>query len=139
MHRSVDAHLAAVTDPGAMEDGSPGRDEYLVLKLCAGHMRVRNDQAMVTDQAGVSGPLAHNGVLHDDGAAADANGATAFSDDASHANMRAPGPMVTSPQIVASGATHASGSNFFPLLQTTFRFGKSDPNKRRRQPRNANV
>lgn len=82
MHRSVDAYLAAVADPGAMEDGSPGRDEYLVLKLCAGHMRVRTDQAIVTDQAGVSGAAAHDGVLHDDAAAADADGATSFSDDA---------------------------------------------------------
>src|SRR5262245_12247243 len=73
VHHSVDAHLAALAEVCCMEDRSASGDEDLILKSAPDNMRVRADEAVVSNIQRMARGTSENGVLHDDALAADTN------------------------------------------------------------------
>src|SRR5262245_41958404 len=71
VHHSVDAHLAGPAEARCVKHGSASGNEDLILKSASDNMRVRADEAVVSNAQRMARGTSENGVLHDDALAAD--------------------------------------------------------------------
>src|SRR5262249_17068690 len=68
---SVDAHLAGPAEARCVKHGSASGNEDLILKSASDNMRVRADEAVVSNAQRMARGTSENGVLHDDALPAD--------------------------------------------------------------------
>jgi len=104
VHDGVDPHLAPVARDRAGEKRRAGREECLVFDPCPVDVGVRTDQYGVAEHGRVSGASTDQGAFHDHDVGADPDFAV-FAVSTAPCRTRTRSPDLTSPQIVADGAT----------------------------------
>jgi hypothetical protein len=82
MHDGVHPYFGPSTEMSAVENCRSCGDENLISQHGTSDMRVRTDQAMITDGAGVTSAGAYNGILHHDAVSPDLDSTSVLADDA---------------------------------------------------------